>query len=217
MNDLFADQDMALPTHVAMAEGAWLLRGHALPVATALIDAVEWVALMAPFRHMVTPGGHRMSVETTSCGLFGWVSDTQGGYRYSQVDPMTQSPWPKLPDIIMTLAQKAAELAGYAGFTPDSCLINRYAPDAKMALHQDKDDRDMQWPIVSISLGLGAVFQFGGHTRQAPVKEYPLQHGDIVVWGGPSRLLFHGIKPLKWGDHPLTGECRINLTLRHTH
>lgn len=217
MDDLFADQPLALPATTALAEGAWLLRARALHEASALIDAVEQVALRAPFRQLVTPGGRRMSVETTSCGHYGWVSDPHAGYRYTPVDPMSGRRWPIIPERIARLAAQVARETGYDNFAPDTCLINRYMPDARMALHQDKDERDMQWPIVSISLGLTAIFQFGGAARQDPVQNISLLHGDIVVWGGPSRLYFHGIKPLRWGEHPQTGECRLNLTLRRTH
>lgn len=217
MDDLFADQPLDLPASTRLAEGAWLLRARALPESGILIDAVEHIALQAPFRQLITPGGRQMSVETTSSGRYGWVSDQQAGYRYTTHDPVSGHPWPAIPECIHRLAYEAAQEAGYDNFTPDTCLINRYAPEARMSLHQDKDERYMQWPIVSISLGLTAMFQFGGATRQAPVRDVPLLHGDIVVWGGPSRLFFHGIKPLKWGEHPQTGECRLNLTLRRTH
>ncbi|GAC1632454.1 MAG: DNA oxidative demethylase AlkB [Nevskia sp.] len=196
-----------------LVEGAVVLRGHALAPAEALLAAVEAVIAQAPFRHLLTPGGLRMSVAMSNCGALGWVSE-RSGYRYSPVDPLSSARWPALPDIFARLARDAAQAAGFADFAPDACLINRYAPGARLSLHQDRDERDFGAPIVSVSLGLPAVFLFGGARRTDPVRRVPLQHGDVVVWGGPARRHFHGVLALKAGVHPALGAQRINLTLR---
>jgi alkylated DNA repair protein (DNA oxidative demethylase) len=154
-----------------------------------------------------------MSVAMTNCGALGWVSDRKG-YRYAAADPETGLAWPAMPEAFRKLARTAAAAGGYPGFEPDACLINRYVPGAKMSLHQDRDERDFAAPLVSVSLGLPAVFQFGGLSRKDPVRRVGLEHGDVVVWGGESRLFFHGVMPLKEGVHPLAGACRINLTFR---
>lgn len=176
-------------------------------------NQVQTVAASAPFRRMRVPGGGAMSAAMTNCGGAGWVSDG-GGYRYSRTDPESGAPWPAMPPLFMELAAKAAELAGFPGFEPDVCLINRYEPGARMGLHQDRDERDFTQPIVSFSLGMPAVFLWGGARRRDPVERITLNSGDVVVWGGPERLFFHGIAPIAKGAHPLTGACRINLTLR---
>jgi DNA oxidative demethylase len=196
-----------------LAPGAWLLRGCALPFAGDLLAAVAAVAAVAPFRHMATPGGHRMSVAMTNCGALGWITDARG-HRYTAHDPLTGAPWPALPEVFAALAACASEAAGYAGFAPDACLVNRYEPGARMALHQDRNERDLTAPIVSVSLGLPATFRFGGLARSDPAQRVPLAHGDVVVWGGPARLCYHGVLPLRDGVHPRLGRCRINLTLR---
>jgi alkylated DNA repair protein (DNA oxidative demethylase) len=196
-----------------IAPGAELLPAFALPCEAVLWSAVNAVADAAPFRHMLTPGGFRMSVAMTNCGPLGWVTD-RSGYRYSPVDPETGRPWPALPQPFLKLAADAAAAAGFPNFTPDACLINRYEAGAKMSLHQDRDELDLSQPIVSVSLGLPAVFLFGGLKRSDKAARLRLHHGDVVVWGGPARLRFHGIMPLKPGEHPLTGSCRINLTFR---
>ncbi|MCV3304722.1 DNA oxidative demethylase AlkB, partial [Leclercia adecarboxylata] len=167
----------------------------------------------SPFRQMVTPGGYTMSVAMTNCGGLGWTTNTRG-YLYSPVDPLTDAHWPPMPDVFAALCHDAACAASYPDFQPDACLINRYAVGAKLSLHQDKDEADLRAPIVSVSLGLPAVFQFGGLRRNDPLQRLLLEHGDVVVWGGPSRLFYHGIQPLKPGVHPLTGDCRYNLTFR---
>lgn len=209
-DDLFAD---SLPKREALAPGATLLRGFAKDVAPMLVDMIEGIARTAPFRHMLTPGGRKMSVEMTNCGTAGWVSDKKG-YRYDRHDPETDRPWPAMPEIFAALAGSAAAESGYMEFVPDSCLINRYVPGAKLSLHQDRDERDFSAPIVSVSLGLPALFLFGGEKRTNRPQRVRLDHGDIVVWGGPARLNFHGIAALADGDHPLTGRGRINLTFR---
>jgi alkylated DNA repair protein (DNA oxidative demethylase) len=198
---------------MAIAEGAALLRRFAAANAEALLESVAAVEKAAPFRHMVTPGGFTMSVAMTNCGGAGWVTDA-GGYRYQTSDPTTSRPWPAMPAALMRLAGRAASAAGYAGFRPDSCLINRYERPARLTLHQDRNERDMRQPIVSVSLGQPAVFLFGGPKRAQRPRRIPLQHGDVVVWGGASRLAFHGVETPADGAHPMTGACRINLTLR---
>jgi alkylated DNA repair protein (DNA oxidative demethylase) len=190
------------------------LPGFALPIEPALLAAIAEVAAAAPFRHMLTPGGQRMSVAMTNCGEAGWVSDRKG-YRYDPLDPETGRPWPALPQCLAQLAARAAAQAGFAAFRPDVCLINRYQPGARMSLHQDRDERDFSAPIVSVSLGLGATFLFGGLQRSQRPHRLPLAHGDVVVWGGATRLAFHGVAPLADGCHPTVGRMRLNLTLRH--
>nr|WP_211877174.1 DNA oxidative demethylase AlkB [Plastoroseomonas hellenica] len=213
MHDLFDHAEPAGPEREAMAEGALLLRGAALPFEDALLPAVAAVTAAAPFRHLVTPGGFTMSVAMTNCGAAGWVSD-RSGYRYDSRDPESGRPWPAMPECFRALAEAAAAEAGYPGFAPDACLINRYAPGARLSLHQDRNERDLAQPIVSVSLGLPARFQFGGLKRTDPIATYALRHGDVAVWGGPSRLRFHGVATLKDGEHPKLGRMRINLTFR---
>jgi len=196
-----------------MAEGAVLLRRFANTVEADLIADLRDVVEQAPFRHMVTPGGHQMSVAMTNCGGVGWVTDRRG-YRYAANDPEAGRPWPAMPPSFRELAEQAAAQAGFGGFSPDACLINRYQPGAKMSLHQDKDEHDFGAPIVSVSLGLPAIFLFGGLKRSDRPRRLRLEHGDIAVWGGPARLAFHGVAPLADGEHPLMGRQRINLTFR---
>jgi alkylated DNA repair protein (DNA oxidative demethylase) len=196
-----------------MAEGAVLLRGLAKPAESDLLDDLRAIVEQAPFRHMVTPGGHSMSVAMTNCGNAGWVTD-RTGYRYDANDPEAGRPWPAMPPSFRRLAGQAAAQAGFDGFAPDACLINRYQPGARMSLHQDKDEHDFGAPIVSVSLGLPAIFLFGGLQRSDKPRRYRLEHGDIAVWGGPARLVFHGVAPLADGEHPLLGKQRINLTFR---
>jgi len=198
---------------LALAEGAVVLRGFAGARTPALITAIEGVSAAAPFRSMVTPGGYRMSVAMTNCGPVGWVSD-RSGYRYDAKDPETGQPWPPMPRQFLDLAREAAGAAGFADFEPDCCLINHYQPGAKLSLHQDRDERDFGAPIVSVSLGLPAVFLWGGLKRSDRSRRIRLESGDVVVWGGPSRLVYHGIAPLAEGEHPATGRARINLTFR---
>lgn len=211
--DLFDPQECEAGIQT-LAPGAALLRGCARDAAPALLAAIDDIAAAAPFRHLITPGGHTMSVATTSCGTLGWYSD-DSGYRYTARDPHTGQLWPALPGLFMALARDAAERAGFPGFAPDACLINRYAPGARLTLHQDRNERDERAPIVSVSLGIPATFLFGGLQRGDRVRRLRLVHGDVVVWGGPSRFVFHGVQPLMHAEHPLTGACRINLTFRH--
>ena len=210
--DLFDDLP-ALPETLLLASGAVLLRGFAHADAVALLTATEAVLAQVPLRHMQTPGGHTMSVATASCGALGWVSDAHG-YRYAACDPQTGQPWPAMPACLLELAVRAAAQAGYANFRPEACLINQYVPGAKLSLHQDRDEQELSAPIVSLSLGLPAVFLFGGSERNQRPQRYRLAHGDVVVWGGPSRLAFHGVAPLAEGEHALLGRRRINLTFR---
>lgn len=196
-----------------LCDGAVLLRGFAADQAPALIEAVHEIAAVAPFRRLTTPGGYLMSVAMTNCGRIGWVSD-RTGYRYDPSDPLTGRPWPKMPALFRRLAADAARAGGFDAFVPDACLINRYEPGTKLSLHQDKDERDYSAPIVSVSLGLAAMFLFGGLKRSDRPRRVPVESGDVVVWGGPARLAYHGVAPLAEGAHPLTGRCRINLTFR---
>lgn len=213
MRDLFENLASTDPATEIMAEGALLLRGAARSVDKALLAALEAIIARSPFRHMVTPSGYAMSVAMTNCGAAGWVTD-RAGYRYAAIDPVLGHPWPPMPDCFSELAARAAARAGYPDFRPDACLINRYEPGARLSLHQDKNERDLALPIVSVSLGLPAIFQFGGLKRSDPVTRYAMRHGDVAVWGGPSRLRFHGVSDLKDGDHAVVGRKRINLTFR---
>jgi DNA oxidative demethylase len=196
-----------------LEEGAVLLRGFADSEAPALLQEAELIANAAPFRNLITPGGHTMSVAMTNCGRVGWVSDATG-YRYDRCDPSSGEPWPPLPPAFLDLAQRAAAEGGFANYDPDACLINRYVKGAKLGLHQDRDEKDAWAPIVSVSLGLSATFLWGGKRRSDPTRRLRLESGDVVVWGGPARFVYHGVAPLKDGEHPLTGATRINLTFR---
>jgi len=196
-----------------LGEGALWMPGFAVDHAAALIDAVQAVIAQSPWRQMLVPGGHRMSVAMSNAGALGWISDAQG-YRYSPIDPLSAEPWPALPGMLAALGREAARAAGYADFDADACLINRYRPGSRLSLHQDRNERDRRQPVVSISLGLPATFLFGGERRQDPVRRLRLAHGDVVVWGGSSRMRYHGVAPLKAGQHPRLGEERWNLTLR---
>lgn len=213
--DLFDSIVESEPRDVQLAPGAMLLAGFARPMETALIEAVKAIVARAPFRHLITPGGHRMSVAMTNCGRVGWVSD-RTGYRYDEVDPDSGLAWPSMPEAFADLALRAAAKAGFTDFRPDACLINCYEPGAKLSLHQDKDELDFNAPIVSVSLGLPATFLFGGMNRNDKTARYRLVHGDVVAWGGPARLAYHGVMPLADGHHPLLGSQRINLTFRKT-
>jgi DNA oxidative demethylase len=197
----------------SLESGAAILRGFALAREAELLAALNSVSAESPFRHMVTPGGFRMSVAMTNCGALGWLTDRKG-YRYDAIDPETQRPWPAMPDCFLELARNAAAEAGFRSFVPDACLINRYQPGARLSLHQDKDENDFSQPIVSVSLGLPAVFLYGGEERSDKTRRVAVVHGDVVVWGGPARLRYHGVMPLKHGIHPLLGGYRFNLTFR---
>jgi alkylated DNA repair protein (DNA oxidative demethylase) len=197
-----------------LAPGAWLLPRFAAAADRALVDALESIRAASPLRQLHTPGGHLMSVAMTNCGDRGWVSDRRG-YRYERLDPLRGVAWPAMPPLFEELACAAATAAGYAGFVPDACLINRYEPGARMSLHQDRDERDLAKPIVSVSLGLPATFLLGGKRRSDRPQRVPLEHGDVLVWGGASRLVFHGVLPVKAGHHELLGGARLNLTFRY--
>jgi len=211
--DLFDAVAAIGPSREAMADGAVLLRGFAGRFEGDLLPALRAIVAQAPFRHMSTPGGHQMSVAMTNCGDAGWVTD-RTGYRYDSVDPNSGEKWPAMPAVLRELAAEAAVEGGFEGFAPDACLINRYAPGARMSLHQDKDEQDFDAPIVSVSLGIPAIFLFGGLKRSDKPRRFRLAHGDVVVWGGPSRLFFHGVAPLADAEHALMGRQRINLTFR---
>jgi alkylated DNA repair protein (DNA oxidative demethylase) len=196
-----------------IAAQACVLRGFALSLIDTLLPALDGVLVEAPFRHMVTPGGYVMSVALSNCGLWGWTSDRRG-YRYTETDPQTGRPWPAMPEAFAHLARDAAREAGFEGFEPDACLINRYAPGTRLSLHQDKNEKDFAAPIVSVSLGIPATFLFGGHLRSDKAQRIPLFHGDVAVWGGADRLRYHGVLPLKEATHVLLDQQRINFTFR---
>ena len=211
--DLFDDLADVVPPREEIADGAVLLRGLARPIESDLIAAVRAIVAQAPFRQMFTPGGHQMSVAMTNCGSLGWVTD-RSGYRYDAIDPESGQPWPQMPPVFRELAGEAAAQAGFPGFHPEACLVNRYEPGTRLSLHQDRDEKNYDAPIVSVSLGLPAIFLWGGLKRADKTARYRLEHGDVVVWGGPSRLVFHGVAPLADGEHALLGRTRINLTFR---
>jgi len=211
MHDLFADP--APGQRTALGPQACVLHGFALAEADALLAGIAEVATQAPFRHLVTPGGHTMQVAMTNCGRYGWCSDRRG-YRYDRLDPQSGAPWPTIPPVFLRLAADAAREAGFAGYVPDACLVNRYAPGTRLSLHQDRDEDDRVAPIVSVSLGLPATFLFGGFARGDKTVRVALVHGDVVVWGGADRLRFHGVLPVKPGHHAVVGGQRLNLTFR---
>ncbi len=211
--DLFEEPRVRTSNQEQLAPGATVLRGFVATYQAALLAAMDEVTAAAPFRHMITPGGFRMSVAMTNCGGLGWVSD-RTGYRYDPTDPQSGEPWPRMPDPFSRLAHDAAAHAGFDEFAPDACLINRYEPGTRLSLHQDRNELDFGAPIVSVSLGIPAVFLFGGMKRADKPVRVPLSHGDVVIWGGPARMRYHGVLPLKEGYHPLLGNHRINLTFR---
>lgn len=211
--DLFGGDDDAQRGRVTLGAQSVVLRGFALPVIEDLLAGVDAVTAQAPFRHMDTPGGYTMSVALTNCGELGWTTDAHG-YRYSHTDPLSGQPWPAMPEAFEQLARDAAADAGFPGFAPDACLVNRYEPGSRLSLHQDKNERDYSAPIVSVSLGMPAMFLFGGHERADKAARVPLFHGDVVVWGGVDRLRYHGVMPLKNLPHPRLGSLRINFTIR---
>jgi alkylated DNA repair protein (DNA oxidative demethylase) len=212
MQDLLSELPVRR-TREPIGDGAVVLRGFAIAHGSELLCAVERISAAAPFRHLTTPGGYIMSVAMTNCGELGWVSD-RSGYRYQRADPLSGEQWPEMPPLFRFTAVAAAQEGGYARFAPDACLINRYEPGARLSLHQDRDERRLGEPIVSVSLGLPAVFLFGGLRRNDRPRRIRLEHGDVVVWGGATRLAFHGVEALGDGAHPVTGRCRINLTFR---
>jgi len=209
IRDLFGEVARDLP----LDDGAVVLGGFAASIDRELLAALTDIARSAPFRHLTTPGGWTMSVAMTNCGTAGWVSD-RTGYRYDPIDPESGRRWPAMPALFAALAARAAAAAGFEAFAPDACLINRYAPGARLSLHQDRNERRFEDPIVSVSLGLPAIFLWGGQARADRPRRVPLIHGDVVVWGGPARMTFHGVQPLDDGHHPLTGNVRYNLTFR---
>ena len=212
--DLFADDALQQPAgREQIGEESYVLRGYALPWIDRLLPELRRVLAQSPFRKMVTPGGFTMSAALSSCGALGWTTDTRG-YHYSPLDPRSQQPWPSMPKALRELAIQAAAAAGFVDFAPDACLINRYVPGARMSLHQDKNERRYNAPVVSVSLGLPAIFLFGGHERTDKPQKLSLFHGDVVVWGGVDRLRFHGVMPIKDGVHTIMGPQRINLTFR---
>lgn len=211
--DLFSDPPAQAPASHQLGPQSWLFRARLRDEAHDWLNAVTALTAQAPFRRMTVPGGKLMSVGLSNCGAYGWVSDLRG-YRYEAINPENQTPWPAMPESWQQRAAEWAREAGFDGFEPDACLINEYQLGAKMGLHQDKDERDFSQPIVSVSLGMSAVFQFGGLRRTDPIQKVVLAHGDVVVWGGVDRLRYHGIATVRGAPHPLTGERRINLTFR---
>ncbi len=214
--DLFSTDGTESWWQEPICPGAVVLRQFATAATTDILTTLDGLIADAPLRQMQTPGGGKMSAALSACGDYGWVSDRRG-YRYAAIDPLTQQAWPEMPDLLSTLAARAAAAAGYPHYSPDVCLINCYETGAKMGLHQDKDELDFSAPIVSVSLGVPANFQFGGAKRTDKPVKIPLQHGDVVVWGGPARLNFHGVLTVRKALHPLTGSRRFNLTFRKTH
>ena len=210
--DLFAADSRPGHVETPVADVS-VLRAFVADRDAELQHAIAQVTDAAPWRFMRTPGGQAMSVAMTSCGHLGWTS-AAAGYHYSPHNPQSGHPWPAMPAPLHELAVRAAAQAGYPAFAPDSCLINRYAPGARMGLHQDRNERDFSYPIVSVSLGLPALFIFGGAQRTGPTTRISLMHGDVVVWGGSARLNFHGVRPLRAGWHAFAGSTRINLTFR---
>lgn len=214
MNYSLFDDTSGMPSWTeSICEGALILRHFSVRHEMALLDGIRQILSKHPFRQMRTPNGHRMSVAMTCCGEVGWVSD-KDGYRYSAYDPENNEHWPAMPDSFHSLAVQAAQEAGFPNFKPDSCLINQYQTGSRLSLHQDKDEKKFGAPIVSFSLGIPATFLFGGMQRSDAVRRYHLAHGDVVVWGGPARLHYHGVAPIKEAAHPLLGTQRINLTFR---
>jgi alkylated DNA repair protein (DNA oxidative demethylase) len=213
LGDLLLSGVEPAPAVERLSEAAVVLRGFAHDIAAGLVATVDGITAVAPFRNMVTPGGFRMSVGMTNCGRAGWVTDRKG-YRYQAIDPITGTTWPAIPESFRCVATSAAAAGGYPGFEPDACLINLYEPGTRLSLHRDENERDLTAPIVSVSLGLSAIFLFGGNRRSDRARRIPLESGDIVVWGGPDRLVYHGVAPLADGEDPLTGKRRINLTFR---
>lgn len=213
IDDLFSS---SAPEDSRESYGAetFLFPGHVRKHDLQLINLIEDISKQSPFRHMVTPSGFQMSVAMTNCGDLGWISGKHGFYHYAKNDPATEKPWPKMPSLIYEIAVSAAEKAGFTGFNPDSCIVNRYKPGAKLGLHQDSDEVDFSKPVVSISLGLPGIFLLGGCNRNDPIEKLMLNHGDVVVWGGVDRMRFHGIEPIKEGCHPLAGSFRYNLSIR---
>lgn len=211
--DLFADDAPAQGGRVVLGPQSVVLRGYALARAEALLAGVDAVTAEAPFRQMQTPGGYTMSVALTNCGSLGWTSDAHG-YRYTRRDPLSGRPWPDMPAAFAELARDAAAEAGFPGFTPDACLLNRYEPGSRLSLHQDRNERDYGAPIVSVSLGMPAVFLFGGLARGDKTSRTTLFHGDVVIWGGVDRLRYHGVMPMQDLPHPRLGSLRINFTIR---
>jgi alkylated DNA repair protein (DNA oxidative demethylase) len=211
-NSLWAQNTELTVDH--LVEGFTLLRAFCINEAPELLDAIEAITHSSPFRHMTVPSGHTMSVAMTNCGDLGWITD-RTGYRYASIDPTTSKPWPALPLAFRQLALQAAAKAGYPDFITNACLINRYEPGSRLSLHQDRNEQDYTQPIVSVSLGLPATFLLGTLRRNDTPRRIRVEHGDVAVWGGPARLIYHGVAPIAQGTHPLTGACRINLTFRH--
>ena len=197
------------PTYEEVTPGAVLMRGLALPQDREFLAAVDTITAAAPVHHAVTPSGLPMGVMVTDCG------DSRAfANRWDPANPTHKRVWPPMPVVLRDFAIRCAVRAGFPKFRPDACHINQYEAGIKLGLHQDRHECDMTQPIVSVSFGLECVFLFGGLQRMDKPRHILLEHGDVFVWGGPARMCFHGVQPLKPGSHPLTGPYRINLTFR---
>lgn len=181
-----------------------------------LMVQVERITKVSPFRKMMTPNGHYTGVALTNCGDFGWTSD-RNEYRYSSSDPLNNQPWLAIPESFKALAKNAAHVAGFKDFEPDACLINQYLIGTKLGSHQDKNEKDFSQPIVSVSIGLSAVFQIFGNQRAGQAINYRLYDGDVVVWGNSARLCYHGVRTLSAAELDPTCQQRINITFRKSH
>lgn len=197
------------PTHEELYPGAVLMRGLALPQDAEFFAAVESILAASPLRHATTPSGLPMSVMVSDCG-----TPEAFRRRWSPETPNGRKLWPAMPGVLVDFALRCAVRSGFPGFRPDSCHINRYQAGTRLGIHQDRHEFDLYQPIVSVSFGLECIFLLGGFQRTDPTKRILLEHGDVIVWGGPSRMRFHGVQPLKPGHHPLAGPYRYNLTFR---
>lgn len=210
---LFPDIEEALP------EGVVLFRKRlSLADQRAMLGDVADVIARAPLFRPQMPTGPYMINTLTNCGERGWVSDKRG-YRYQQTHPETTQPWPPIPRTIQALAIDAVREAGFGDFEPDACLVNVYAADGRLSLHRDYDEAEFKWPIASLSFGNDADFQIGGLKRAGKTQTVRLHSGDVLVFGGPSRLRYHGVRKIIPGTSPLEHPVlppggRINLTLR---
>ncbi|HMF69340.1 MAG TPA: alpha-ketoglutarate-dependent dioxygenase AlkB [Phyllobacterium sp.] len=184
-------------------------------------DAVEQAALVEDIRAVVNEAplyvpampktGKEMSVRMTNCGVLGWVTDKEGGYRYQAVHPVTQRPWPTIPQRLLELWQEVGDFP----LPPEACLVNFYSDTAKMGLHQDRDEQNLKAPVVSVSLGDACLFRFGGTNRNDKTQSIKLSSGDVIVLGGEGRMAFHGVDRIYPGTSTLLKSTgRINLTLR---
>jgi len=202
-------QLVAEPTHEEIFPGAVLMRSLALPQDNEFFTAAEAIIAARPLHHTTTPSGLPMGVMVTDCG------DSRAfANRWDTANPERMRLWPPMPPLLRDFAIRCAVRSGFPQFRPDACHINRYQAGTKLGLHQDRHECDWTQPIVSLSFGLECIFLLGGLQRTDKPRRILLEHGDVIVWGGPSRMRFHGVQPLKPGHHPLTGPYRYNLTFR---